>query len=335
MNGSPNTHSATPTEQRDPGEQGDPGEPREPREPRNPGDAWITAVDGARYWGAFGAAGLLAYDRTRDAILLQHRITWSDHGDTWGIPGGAKHEGESAIDAAIRESQEEAGVPDGAITPRYTHVLDKGNWSYTTLIAEVSTPFEPTISDRESHALEWVAVAEVTHRPLHPAFAASWKALKTLLPHTPTIVVDAANVAGSVPDGWWKDRRAATERLRDRIDALALSGNGVSAGFVDLSETVVPGLDRAFPDWVLVIEGQARGISSTPRVRVVSAESLGDDEIVAEVGALNVAGSRTTVVTSDVELKARALAAGATSTRGAGSLTTQLPSPPPPPPQQA
>ncbi|MDP9246561.1 MAG: NTP pyrophosphohydrolase, partial [Candidatus Dormibacteraeota bacterium] len=35
------------------------------------------------------------------------------------------------------------------------------------------------------------------------------------------IVVDAANVVGSVPDGWWRDRAAATERLRD---ALARTG---------------------------------------------------------------------------------------------------------------
>ena len=31
------------------------------------------------------------------------------------------------------------------------------------------------------------------------------------------LVIDAANVVGSVPDGWWRDRRGATERLRDRL----------------------------------------------------------------------------------------------------------------------
>ncbi|PNG19000.1 NTP pyrophosphohydrolase, partial [Streptomyces cahuitamycinicus] len=31
------------------------------------------------------------------------------------------------------------------------------------------------------------------------------------------VVVDAANVVGSVPDGWWRDRRGAAERLRDRL----------------------------------------------------------------------------------------------------------------------
>ncbi|NED17394.1 NTP pyrophosphohydrolase, partial [Streptomyces sp. SID9913] len=29
----------------------------------------------------------------------------------------------------------------------------------------------------------------------------------------PLVIVDAANVVGSVPDGWWRDRRGAAERL--------------------------------------------------------------------------------------------------------------------------
>ncbi|MEG2386314.1 MAG: NTP pyrophosphohydrolase, partial [Aurantimicrobium sp.] len=40
---------------------------------RNPGDAWVVAEDGGRYWGRFGAAGLLAHDPAR-GILLQHRV---------------------------------------------------------------------------------------------------------------------------------------------------------------------------------------------------------------------------------------------------------------------
>ncbi|QIK64102.1 NUDIX domain-containing protein [Leucobacter viscericola] len=292
---------------------------------RNPGDAWVTAADGAQYWGRFGAAGLLAYDRSRDAILLQHRVTWSDHGDTWGIPGGALHEHESAVDAAIREAQEEAGVPDNAVIPRYTHVLDRGGWRYTTLVAEVATEFEPEITDAESHALAWVQLDEVEQHPLHPAFAASWPILRPLLRTTPVVVVDAANVIGSVPNGWWKDRRAAAEGLRNRIDALASSGRGIRSGFLDLPETVVPGLDLTYPEWVMVVEGAARGIADGERVRVVSAPELGDDEIVAQVEQLTAAGAVSTVVTSDVELKTRCLAAGAATTRSVSKLLRLLP----------
>lgn len=147
---------------------------------RNPGDAWVVAEDGGRYWGRFGAAGLLAHDPAR-GILLQHRVSWSDHGGTWGIPGGARHEGESAIDAAIRESHEEAGVPHDAVLPRYGYIIDRGGWTYTTVIAEVTAPFEPEITDPESHALEWIALDEVESFDLHPGFAASWPLLRPVL----------------------------------------------------------------------------------------------------------------------------------------------------------
>jgi 8-oxo-dGTP pyrophosphatase MutT (NUDIX family) len=147
---------------------------------RNPGDAWVTADDGKRYWGRFGAAGLLAHDPAR-GILLQHRVSWSDHGGTWGIPGGARHEGEDAVVGAVRESREEAGVPPEAILPRFTYVIDRGGWTYTTVIASVGTPFEAEITDPESHALEWVPVGEVADYQLHPGFAASWPLLLPLL----------------------------------------------------------------------------------------------------------------------------------------------------------
>ncbi|MBK0422781.1 NUDIX domain-containing protein [Leucobacter sp. CSA2] len=292
---------------------------------RDSGDAWVTASDGGRYWGRFGAAGLLIHDRDLDAILLQHRVTWSDHGDTWGIPGGARHEGESAIDGAIRESQEEAGIPDGAVIPRYTHVLDRGGWTYTTLIADVRTPFEPEITDPESHALAWVPVDEVTALPLHPAFAKSWELLRPLLASTPTVIVDAANVIGSVPDGWWRDRRGAAVRLRDRLTLLAANPAGVRAGFLDLPETETPGLERAYPDWIMITEGSARGIGGTEVVRVVDAAEVGDDAIVAVTEELAAAGAVTTIVTSDAELKVRVRAAGGTTTRGVKKLLKILP----------
>ncbi|MBL3687327.1 NUDIX hydrolase [Leucobacter zeae] len=292
---------------------------------RATGDAWVTAADGERYWGRFGAAGLLAYDRARDSILLQHRVTWSDHGDTWGIPGGARHEGESAAAGALRESQEEAGVPDDAVRARYTHVLDRGGWTYTTLIAEVVDPFEPEITDPESHALAWVPLDAVDSYELHPAFEASWPLLRPLLTATPVVIVDAANVIGSVPDGWWKDRRGAAERLRNRLEVLAASTDGVRAGFLGLGEAVVPGLTRVHPDWSMVVEGVARGIGGCSHVRVIDAEELGDDTIVAEVARLTAVGARVTVITSDAELKVRAGAAGSASARGVRKLLNLLP----------
>ena len=289
------------------------GEPRRPEGPRNPGDAWVIAESGEKYWGRFGAAGLLAYDPAR-GILLQHRVSWSHFGGTWGLPGGALHEGESAIAGAIREAQEEAGVPDGAVRARFTSVLDLGIWAYTTVVADARVPFEPVISDPESVALEWVPVDQVDSRPLHPGFGASWPALRALLTVRPAVVVDAANVVGSVPDGWWKDRAGAAARLRARLEGLA-----VSAGDLEL------GGDEWFPEVSMVVEGQARGIDDdASAVAVIRAEAAGDDAIVAEVER-RVAGAETVIaVTSDRELRERVERAGAGQVRSAGWLLENL-----------
>ena len=279
-----------------------PGEPRRPFGPRDPGDAWAIAPTGERYWGRFGAAGLLALDQAR-GVLLQHRAAWSHFGDTWGLPGGARHQGEAALDAALREASEEAGVPAGAMRPRLVSVLDLGFWSYTTVVGDVLRAFDPRITDAESRELAWVPVADVAERPLHPGFAESWMRLESLLAVRPTVVVDAANVVGSVPDGWWKDRVGAAQRLLGKVAAVAAAG--VPAPLLDLPE------DVWFPDWVVVVEGQARHVDDAAGLTVVRADGSGDDAIVAEAERLVGTGASVTVVTSDRELSARVATAGA------------------------
>lgn len=147
------------------------------------GDAWVYGPDGARFWGRYGAAGLLVHS-AEGGVLLQHRALWSHHGDTWGLPGGARHENESALDAALREAEEEAGVPASLVRVSFSSVIDLGFWSYTTVVALAVEQFEPVISDTESIALRWVTVADVDSLPLHPGFAASWPALRDRL-HQP------------------------------------------------------------------------------------------------------------------------------------------------------
>lgn len=279
----------------------------------------MIAPSGEKYWGRFGAAGLLAFDPER-GILLQHRVSWSHFGGTWGLPGGALHAGESAIVGAVREAQEEAGVPDGSVRPRFTSVLDLDVWSYTTVIADVVRPFEPVISDPESVALEWVPVDEVDSRPLHPGFGSSWPVLRGLLDVRPSLVVDGANVVGSVPDGWWKDRAGAATRLASRLDGLSMSAADLGVGGTTW-----------FPEIALVVEGRARGISAPAPdesaellpsgvVSVVEADAAGDDTIVAEVERRVRAGQRVVAVTSDRELQDRVSAVGASQVESAGWL---------------
>jgi 8-oxo-dGTP pyrophosphatase MutT (NUDIX family) len=123
---------------------------------------------------------VLAWDPAR-GVLLQHRAVWSHNGGTWGLPGGALHEGEDAVTGALREAHEEAAVPQDSVEVLFTSVLDLGYWSYTTVAVRVLEPFEPVISDPESIELLWVPVAEVDGMELHPGFAAAWPALRERL----------------------------------------------------------------------------------------------------------------------------------------------------------
>jgi 8-oxo-dGTP diphosphatase len=161
---------------------------RTPHRPRHPGDGWVDCRCGHRHWGLCGAAGLLlarpAADGRPVTVLLQHRATWSHHGGTWGVPGGARHPDETAVQAALRETAEEAGVDPAAVRVVGEHLLDHVDWSYTTVLA-VAVRDEGTLdarpTDDESLAIVWVPLDEVPDRPLLPAFAEAWPGLRETL----------------------------------------------------------------------------------------------------------------------------------------------------------
>lgn len=150
--------------------------PLPPEHLRDPGDAWIEGPDGKQYWGRFGAAGLLVMHPPL-GILLQLRAEWSHHGGTWGIPGGALKAGEDATSAALREANEEAGVPVDQVRVIETSLLDLGFWSYTTVLGIADEFFQPEVTDLESAALEWVPLDQVGNRELHPGFGQAWPTL--------------------------------------------------------------------------------------------------------------------------------------------------------------
>ncbi len=97
------------------------------------------------------------------------------------------------------------------------------------------------------------------------------------------VVVDVANVLGSRPDGWWRDRAGATARLLRRV-----------------ADT-----DLAVPRVVVVLEGQARAAEVPPGLGAVIAPGSGDDALVERVDAETAAGRLVRVVTSDRGLRAR------------------------------
>jgi predicted RNA-binding protein with PIN domain len=110
------------------------------------------------------------------------------------------------------------------------------------------------------------------------------------------LIIDGANVVGSRPDGWWRDRAGAARRLQEQLSTAELPHDEV----------------------VLVLEGAARQgnpAGQDGRLRTVHAKGSGDDAIVDAVMAqVDVGDGRdVTVVTADRVLRQRVEAAGATS----------------------
>jgi hypothetical protein len=100
------------------------------------------------------------------------------------------------------------------------------------------------------------------------------------------LLIDTANVVGSRPTGWWRDRAGATRQLIERVRAAAAA-----------DELPVP--------VVMVVEGVARrgvheGVAGD--VEIVHARGEGDDTM-AEIAAA--ASEPLTLVSADRGLRAR------------------------------
>ncbi|AKE39989.1 ADP-ribose pyrophosphatase [Corynebacterium camporealensis] len=153
------------------------------------GDGWAAGPGGVPAWGLYGAAGLFLLAGSK--VLLQHRATWTNQGDTWGIPGGARDLHESAADAALRETEEECGIAPSDVS--VFHVVRTagpyppagdlpGDWTYTTVLARTldDAPL-PTVANNESAELRWVELDEVESLPLLPAFRSAFSDLRDIV----------------------------------------------------------------------------------------------------------------------------------------------------------
>jgi hypothetical protein len=118
------------------------------------------------------------------------------------------------------------------------------------------------------------------------------------------LLIDAANVIGSRPTGWWRDRAGAARAFVERVRTATGSGR--------LEEPVV-----------VVLEGAARaGVEEDVAhgVTVLHAPGSGDDMLVAVAAG---ADSQVTLVSADRALGRRAEALGA-SVKGPRWLIDRL-----------
>jgi len=111
------------------------------------------------------------------------------------------------------------------------------------------------------------------------------------------LLIDAANVVGSRPDGWWRDRAGAAARLVEQVGVATAAG-------------------RLSPPVVVVLEGAARpgvdqgaGQGAADGVEVVHAPDDGDETIAALAAT---ADAPVVLVSADRELGRRCRAVGAT-----------------------
>jgi predicted RNA-binding protein with PIN domain len=121
-------------------------------------------------------------------------------------------------------------------------------------------------------------------------------------------VVDASNVVGARPDGWWRDRPAAIRRLLERLVRYAGTWDG---GIELVLDVAPPDLPEGDHEGVTVHHARRRG------------RNAADDRIRELLVDLCDGVGDVTVVTSDRELAVSARAAGARVV-GAGAFLARL-----------
>lgn len=127
-------------------------------------------------------------------------------------------------------------------------------------------------------------------------------------------LVDAMNVIGSRPDGWWHDRAGAGRRLTAQLkDLAAESGDEITVAF---EGSAIGDLPPGRHDGVEVLYARRRGANAA------------DDRIVEYVTA-DADPASLTVVTSDRELAKRVTELGA-SVVGPTALIQRFPARPGP-----
>ena len=121
------------------------------------------------------------------------------------------------------------------------------------------------------------------------------------------VLVDGNNVMGSRPDGWWRDRPRAMQRLVDEVAAHAARAGG---------------------EWTIVFDGPTRRLTIPPDapLHIAYAERRGAnaaDDRIAEIAADSTPLRSVLVYTSDRDLRSRVTVFGA-RVKGAGALRRTL-----------
>jgi 8-oxo-dGTP pyrophosphatase MutT (NUDIX family) len=119
-------------------------------------------------------------ETTEPQYFLARRSMHTHLGGTWAIPGGALDQGETPLEGALREFDEEIGVPlhEHQFEVAEVHEDHHGGWSYWTLVVDVTELFDPPTSlTWETSEVRWVRASELPDLELFGAFRATLERL--------------------------------------------------------------------------------------------------------------------------------------------------------------
>ncbi len=105
-------------------------------------------------------------------VRLGHRfliVHERKHGQRWYLPGGRVEPGESFVDAAIRETREEAGIDvalEGVVRVEHSPMPDGARMRVLFVARPIDDRAPKSVPDNESLGAMWVSLDELERYPL-------------------------------------------------------------------------------------------------------------------------------------------------------------------------
>lgn len=140
------------------------------------GDGFVFFPDGQRRWGLNGASGVLIRhvdeQGTETFFLAQRGDNVEGGSSQWALPGGALEAGETAVQGAMREFQEEIELDIEIIVLGHHAQHVHETWAYTTVVVQVQERFAPpTELHWENQAAGWFTRDQISELETYEAFA--------------------------------------------------------------------------------------------------------------------------------------------------------------------